>query len=144
VTTDRPDTTYAPGQPITLSVKTDKDTYVAILRVLPGGSTTLVFPNRAHRDAGVKANAALTVPASGENVKIAVEKPGTVLFVVVASTNGTSWLFKRAPDDGSDFADLGSTSRNVAKDVGSAIKAGGGTASAVSRLTVRISGGGWF
>jgi hypothetical protein len=138
---DRPDTTYAPGQPITLSVKTNKDAYVAILRVLASGDTAIVFPNRAHRDAGLKANTVLTVPAAGEAVKIAVDKPGTVLFLLVASSSGTSWLFKRAPDDGSDFANLGVTTRNIAKDLTSTLKPGSGTAAA-SHLTVRITGSG--
>jgi hypothetical protein len=138
---DRPDTTYGPGQPITLSVKTNKDAYVAILRVLPSGDTALVFPNRAHRDAGLKANTVLMVPAQGEAVKIAVDKPGTVLFKFIASTSGNSWVFKRAPDDGSDFANLGVTTRNIAKDLTSTLKPGSGAAAA-SQVTVRITGGG--
>jgi len=138
---DRPDTTYAPGQPITLSVKTNKDASVAILRVLPSGETVLVFPNRAHRDAGIKANTVLMVPAQGEAVKIAVDKPGTVLFKFIASTAGNAWIFKRAPDEGSDFANLGVTTRNIAKDLTSALKPGNGAAAA-SQVTVRIAGGG--
>ena len=138
---DRPDTTYAPGQPITLSVKTNKDASVAILRVLPSGETVLVFPNRAHRDAGIKANTVLIVPAQGEAVKIAGDKPGTVLFKFIASTAGNAWIFKRAPDEGSDFANLGVTTRNIAKDLTSALKPGNGAAAA-SQVTVRIAGGG--
>jgi hypothetical protein len=139
---DRPDTTYAPGQPISVSVKTSKDAYVAVLRVLPSGDTAIVFPNRAHRDAGVKAGAVLAVPAPGDKTKIAVDKPGTVLFEFIASTSGNSWLFKRAPDEGSDFASLGITTRNIAKDLVSALKPTGGVAIGASHLTVRITGGG--
>ncbi|HEU0215882.1 MAG TPA: DUF4384 domain-containing protein [Stellaceae bacterium] len=138
---DRPDTTYAPGQPITLSVKTNKDASVAILRVLASGETVLVFPNRAHRDAGVKANTVLMVPAQGEAVKIAVDQPGTVLFKFIASTAGNAWIFKRAPDEGSDFANLGVTTRNIAKDLTSTFKPGSGAAAA-SQVSVRITGGG--
>src|SRR5262249_5600014 len=47
-TVDRDDTTYASGQPITLSATLSKDGFVAILRVLPNGATTLLFPNSAH------------------------------------------------------------------------------------------------
>ena len=137
---DRPDTTYDPGQPITLSVKASKDAYVAILRVLPSGDTAIIFPNRAHRDAKIAANTVLTVPAPGEPVKIAADKPGIVLFEFIATTAGTSWLFKRAPDDGSDFADLGSTTRDIAKDLVSTLKVGGPAPTAAMHLTVRISG----
>lgn len=139
---DRADTTYAPGQPISLSVRTNKDSYVAILRVLPSGGTTIVFPNRAHRSAAVTANASVSVPAPGDKIAIAGDKPGVVLFEVVASTVGTSWLFNRAPDDGSDFADLGVTTRDIAKDLLSTLKVGSAAQTAATYLTVRISGGG--
>ena len=122
-------------------MKTNKDASVAILRVLPSGETVLVFPNRAHRDAGIKANTVLMVPAQGEAVKIAGDKPGTVLFKFIASTAGNAWIFKRAPDEGSDFANLGVTTRNIAKDLTSALKPGNG-ATAASQVTVRIAGGG--
>jgi hypothetical protein len=137
---DRPDTTYDPGQPITLTVKTSKDASVAILRVLPSGDAAIVFPNRAHRDAKVAVNTILTIPAPGEQVKITGDKPGIVLFEFIASTAGTSWLFKRAPDDGSDFADLGTTTRDIAKDLVSTLKVGGAAPTAAMYLTVRISG----
>ena len=139
---DRPDATYAPDQPITLSVTVDKNAFVAILRVLPGGETTIVFPNRAHRDAAVKANTLLSVPAPGEQIKIVADKPGVVLFEFIASTSGKSWLFTRAPDDGSDFAYLGVTTREIAKDMVSALKVGGPAPTASTPVTVRISGGG--
>ncbi len=138
---DRPDTTYQPGEPITLAMKADKDAFVAILRVLPGGGTAIVFPNRAHRDASLKANTRLTVPAPRDTVKVAVDKPGTVLFVFIAASSNNSWLFKRAPDEGSDFADLGVTTRQIAQDLVSSLKAGSSAAPA-PKVIVRIAGGG--
>jgi hypothetical protein len=136
---DRADTTYEPGQPITLSVKTNKDAFVAILRVTANGDTAIVFPNRAERGAAVPANTVLTVP-SARDVKIAGDKPGIVLFEFIASTANDSWLFKRAADPGSDFADLGGTTRNIAKDLLSSLKVGAGPQTAASYVTVRISG----
>jgi Domain of unknown function (DUF4384) len=142
--TDRTDTTYNPGQPIALSVKVSKDAHVAILRVLPNGSTAIVFPNKAHPKADIKANTVLTVPAPGENLKIAAEKPGIMLFEFLASTSGDSWLFTRQPDKDSDFADLGVTTRAIAKDLVSTLKVGKGPDTAAIYVTVRISGGGLF
>lgn len=138
---DREDTTYDPGQPITLSVKVSKDAHVAILRVLANGDTTLVFPNKAHPKADVAANTVLTVPAPGEAVKIAVDKPQIALFLFIASTSGNSWLFKRAPDKDSDFADLGSTTRAIAKDLLSTLKVAKGPETAAIYVTVRVGGG---
>jgi hypothetical protein len=136
---DREDTTYDTGQPITLSVKVSKDAHVAILRVLPNGDTTIVFPNRAHPKADVAANTVLTVPAPDDAVKIAApDKPGIVLFEFIASSVGDSWLFHRQPDKDSDFADLGITSRAIAKDVVSTLKVGRGPETVASYLTIRV------
>lgn len=139
---DRSDTSYAVDQPITLSVKVSKDAHVAILRVLPNGDTTLVFPNKAHPASDVAANVPLIVPAPGEGVTITGGgKPGIVLFEFVASTEATSWLFKRAPDKGSDFANLGVTSRAIAKDATGSLKAGKHPDTAAAFVTVRVGGG---
>jgi len=136
---DRSDTTYDPGQPITLSVKTSKKAYVTILRVTANGETTIVFPNRGHRNAAVPANTVLTVPAPDDAVKIAADKPGIVLFEFIASNAGDAWPFARAPDDGSDFADLGGTTRNIVKDLLNGLKVGAHD-TAASHLTVRVTG----
>jgi hypothetical protein len=49
-------------------------------------------------------------------------------------------VFKRAPDNGSDFANLGVTTRNIAKDLLSSLKVGGPADTAGVHLTVRITG----
>jgi hypothetical protein len=136
---DRADTTYAVGQPITLSVSTSKDAHVAILRVLPNGSTTLLFPDKAHPKADIAANQVLTVPGPHDGFTVTAEKPGVVLFEFVASTAGDSWLFKRAPDKDADFADLGVTSRAIAKDMVDSLKVGKSNAeTAAIYVTVRV------
>jgi hypothetical protein len=138
---DREDRIYDTGQPITLSVKVSKDAHVAILRVLPSGDTTIVFPNRPHPKADIAANAALTVPGPDDAVKIVVDKPGVVLFEFIASSAGESWLFTRPPDKDSDFADLGITTRAIAKDLLSTLKVGKGPETVASYLTIRVGGG---
>lgn len=141
---DRADTTYDPGQPIVLSLKTSKNAYVTILRVLANGDTTIVFPNRGRRNAAVAANTVLTVPGPDDAVKIAAGKPGIELYEFVASTTSDSWPFKRAPDDGSDFADLGPTTRNIAKELVDALKIGPTHDTAARYLTIRVTGRGLF
>ncbi|HTZ37636.1 MAG TPA: DUF4384 domain-containing protein [Stellaceae bacterium] len=140
VSADRPDTTYDPGQPITLSVKVSKDAHVAILRVLPNGDTAIVFPNRAHPGSDIAAGQVLSVPAADDAVKLAADKPGIVLFEFVASTAGDSWLFKRAPAEGADFAELGVTTHALARDIVGALKVGRGPDTVARYLTVRIAG----
>jgi len=158
---DHADTTYAVGQPIVLSVRTSKDAYVAILRVLPNGETTLLFPAKTKPEAdtadtkagkadakkadkapaktNIAANQVLTFPGPHDGFTISAEKPGLVLFEFVASTSGDSWLFKRGPDKDSVFANLGVTSRAVAKDIIDSLKVGKGNADTVATyVTVRV------
>ncbi|HEV2186964.1 MAG TPA: DUF4384 domain-containing protein [Stellaceae bacterium] len=157
---DRADTTYAVGQPIILSVSTSKDAHVAILRVLPNGDTTLLFPvrpkpeagtadakadkmkvnpDKAHPKADIAANQVLTIPGPHDGFTVTVDRPGVVLFEFVASTAGDSWLFKRAPDKDSNFADLGVTSRAIAKDIVDSLKVGrSGADTAATYATVRV------
>jgi hypothetical protein len=174
---DRADTTYAAGQPIVLTVSTSKAAHVAILRVLPSGETTLLFPVRTKADADkvdakanktdakkadtadakkaepadakkadtansktdIAANQVLTLPGPHDGFTISVDKPGVVLFEFIASTAGDSWLFKRGPDADSDFANLGVTSRAIAKDIVDSLKADkGDTNTAATYVTVRV------
>jgi uncharacterized protein DUF4384 len=135
---DRADTTYEAGQPIILSVSTSKDAHVAILRVLANGDTTLVFPNKAHPKADIAANVVLTVPGPGDGITIAAEKQQVVLFEFVASTTADSWLFKRAPDKDSDFAELGVTTKIIAKDIVASLKIGKGAETVATYLTIRV------
>jgi len=137
---DRADSSYAAGQPITLSVMVSKSAHVAILRVLANGDTTVIFPNKAHPKSDIAAGEVLTVPGPGDAVAVAVETPQVVLFEYIASTDGDSWLFKRAPDKDSDFADLGITTRAIAKDIVGALKIGKGRETAATYVTVRIGG----
>jgi len=136
---DRADTTYGAGQPMVLSVSTSKNAHVAILRVLPNGSTTLLFPDKAHPKADIAANKTLTIPEPRDGFAVTADKPGVVLFEFVASTAGDAWLFKRAPDKDSDFADLGVTSRAIAKDIVDSLKVGKtGADTAATYVTVRV------
>jgi hypothetical protein len=151
---DRADTTYAVGQPIVLSVSTSKNAFVAILRVLPNGETTLLFPvkatpksdkadakkaDKAPAKTDIAANQVLTFPGPQDRFTISADKPGIVLYEFVASTAGDSWLFKRGPDKDSDFANLGVTSRAIAKDIVDSLKVGkGNTDTAAIYVTVRV------
>jgi hypothetical protein len=136
---DRADTTYDLDQPIALSVKVSKNAHVAILSVLPNGSTTLLYPNRKHPKADVAADTVLTVPSPDDPVAIKASPAGVVLFEFVASTAGDSWLFHRAADKESDFVDLGGTTRSIAKYMIDSLKVNKGPETAATYLTVRVS-----
>jgi len=136
---DHADTTYRTGEPIILSVTVSKDAGVAILRVLSNGTTTLLFPNKVRAEAAVAANRSLTVPSAGDQVAIVAGKPGVELFEFIASTAKDSWLFKRAPTEGEDFAELGTTTRALAKWIATSLKVGHGPETAAIYVTVRVT-----
>jgi hypothetical protein len=141
---DRADRDYDIDQPITLSVTASKDAHIAILRVLANGDTTIIFPNKQHPKADIAANETLTVPGPDDDVKLAVDKKQVVLFEFIASNTPGSWLFTRGPDKDSDFADLGGTTRAIARDITNSLKVGKGPETVASYLTVRVGGGSLF
>lgn len=137
---DHADRSYRVGEPIALSVEVNKAAYVAVLRVMPNGATTLVFPNRRQAKARVPAGATLHIPEPGAPLKIAADKPGVVLFEFVASTREGSWLFSRKPQEPAEFAELGATTRALAKDIVLSLKVGHGSDTAASHLALRVRG----
>jgi hypothetical protein len=137
---DHADRRYRVGEPIALSVEVNQPAYVAVLRVMPNGATTLIFPNRRHANAQVPANAPLRLPEPGAPVVITADKPGLALFELVASKRGDSWLFKRKPSEGADFTELGTTTRALASDILTSLKIGHGTDAAATHLALRVRG----
>jgi hypothetical protein len=137
---DHADRRYHVGEPIALSVQVNRAAYVAVLRVMPSGATTLVFPNRRHASAQLAANSPLYLPEPGAPVVIAAEGPGVALFEFVAATRGDSWLFNRKPPAAADFAELGTTTRTLAKDILLSLRPGHGADTAASHLALRVRG----
>jgi hypothetical protein len=137
---DHADRLYRVGEPVTLSVQVNKAAYVAVLRVMPNGATTLVFPNSRQATARLPAGTLLRIPEPGAPLRITADKPGVVLFEFVASNRGDAWLFNRKPQQSADFAELGTTTRALAKDIVLSLRVGHGSDTAASHLTVRVYG----
>jgi hypothetical protein len=135
---DRADRRYKPGEPILLSFQVNKPAYVAVLRVLPNGTTTLLLPNRHQGAAPAPADAVQRFPAPGMPFTITADKPGLLLFEFIATTRSGSWLFTRKPAGSADFTELGATTRAVAKDIASSLRRGGGAEAAAAHLAVRV------
>jgi hypothetical protein len=135
---EQADRLYRTGEPIALSFEVNKPAYVAVLRVLPNGVTTRLFPNQRQTSARVAANTTVRVPESGGAPAVTAGKPGVVLFEFIAAASGESWLFTRKPTGAADFVELGATTRAVAKDIALSLKLGHGADVAVAKLTVRV------
>jgi hypothetical protein len=135
---DHQDQVYRPGQPIRLTVSVNRDAYVAVLRVRANGVTTLLFPNRYQTTARVAANTVLSIPGAGDPFTIAAGKPGPELFKFVATTSGGSWLFSTKPEPGATFAELGSTTRALAKQITQSLGITSGAKTAAAEIVVRV------
>lgn len=136
---DHADRAYRVGEPIALSVQVNQAAYVAVLRVMPNGATTLLFPNRRQPSAEVPADVPLRLPEPGGPAITAADKPGAELFEFIASTRGNSWLFHRKPQPSADFAEFGTTTREVARDIFRSLRGAPGS-SAAAHLVLRVAG----
>ena len=136
---DRAGRGYRVGEPIALSVTVNRAAFVAVLRVLPNGAATLLFPNRRQPSAQVPAGVPLRLPEPGGPVIAAADKPGAELFEFIASTRGNSWLFHRKPEPPGDFAEFGTTTREVARDIVRSLRGASGS-SAAAHLVLRVDG----
>lgn len=137
---DRGSRSYRLGEPIGLTVEVNQAANVAVLRVMQNGATAIVFPNRQHPAAEVPANTSLRIPDPGTSLRITTPGTGTVLLEFIAATRGGSWLFSRKPEGSADFAELGTTTRALAKDILTSLKPGPGAAVAATHLTVEVDG----
>jgi hypothetical protein len=135
---DHADRRYRVDEPITLSVAVDKAAYVAVLRVMPNGAATLIFPNRQQPSAPVPPGAPLQIPAAAAPFALTADKPGPVLFEFIAAGRAGSWLFSRKPEGTAAFVELGTTTRALARDIVMSLGRGrGGTAA--SHLILRVA-----
>jgi hypothetical protein len=130
-TADRADRVYRVGEPIALTLQVDKNANAAVLRVLPNGTTTLIFPNKEHPSAEVSANAAMPVTAIAD-------APGTVLFEFIAAGRADSFLFDKKRAETGTRAELGATTRAIAREIMMSLKPGPGRETAAAHVAVRV------
>jgi Domain of unknown function (DUF4384) len=133
---DHEDRRYRVGEPITLSVEVSKEAYVAVLRVMPSGATTLIFPSKLHPAAQVAAHSVLRIPDPASIGAVAADRPGVVLLEIIAASRGGSFLFSPKPAGSADFAELGTTTRALAKDIVGSLRGG---ETAASHLTLVVT-----
>lgn len=129
---DHADRRYRVGEPIGLTLQVNKNAYAAVLRVLPNGTTTIVFPNKDHPSAEVSANTPIKPSA------VTADTPGTVLFEFIVAESGDSFLFDRKRAEAGTHAELGVTTRSIAKTVTMSLKPGAGRDTGAAHLAVRV------
>ncbi len=129
---DRSDRRYRVGEPIALTLQVNKNAYAAVLRVLPNGATTIIFPNKDNPSAEVAANTLVKVAA------VPADTPGTALFEFIVSGSGDAFLFDRKRAEAGTHAELGATTRTIAKEITMSLKPGPGRDTAGAHLAVRV------
>ena len=129
---DHADRTYRAGETIALTAEVNNNANVAVLRVMPNGATTLLFPNKEHPSAEVPANTSVKIGGG------AIDKPGTVLFEFVAAKSGDSFLLDKKRAEAGTHAELGATTRALAKDILMSLKPGPTRDTAGAHIIVRV------
>ena len=77
--------TYAPGENLTLTFRTNRDAYVVLYDIQPNGQVSIIFPNRYDQDNFVRANTTYYLPRQGYNFMID-NIQGTEYIQAVASS----------------------------------------------------------
>ncbi|HEX3862608.1 MAG TPA: DUF4384 domain-containing protein [Stellaceae bacterium] len=128
---DHADRRYRVGERIMLSADVNKNASVAVLRVRSNGDTTIIFPNSTHSQAAIAAGSPLSVTTTAD-------KPGNLVFEFVASTRADAWLFSRKPAGTAEFAELGATTRSIAKEILGGVRPGPGASNSTASVIVKI------
>ncbi|HPE70751.1 MAG TPA: DUF4384 domain-containing protein [Candidatus Competibacter sp.] len=98
---DHPDNTYAFGEPVVLSVKTDQDAYLTVLNVGTSGKVQVIFPNRFQKDHRVAAGQVIQIPDKKSKFSFQVQGPAGLELIKVIATQTPQPLFT---DDRADPA----------------------------------------
>lgn len=77
--------TYAPGENLSVTFRTNRDAYVVLYDIQPNGQVSIIFPNRYDQNNFVRANKTYYLPRQGYNFMID-NTLGTEYIQAVAST----------------------------------------------------------
>jgi hypothetical protein len=83
---DKPSLTYQVGQPLRVMVRPKQDAFITVVNVGSSGRVAVLYPNHFQRDAKVRANSIVMIPADRASWHINVSGPaGVDLIKVFAS-----------------------------------------------------------
>ena len=132
---DRPNYTYAVGEPVRIWVQTNKDAYVTVLNTDPGGETTQLFPNQYQSENLIRANRTVEVPDPDSRSRIVVTgEVGDELLKIVASTSPVSLFEAQQLTGGGPFQVVRTQATTTARSL-SVVISGQGPATETSSTT---------
>ncbi len=91
-------TAFKQGDLLTVNAQATADCYLTIIAVEPNGQATVLFPNDFEQDNRLTAGRAISVPASGAQYLLRLDKPGSQGLVGICHANA-----KRPEGIGHDF-----------------------------------------
>ena len=122
---NRADGNYRPGESVTLTVETDRDSYIWVFDTGTSGRVHQLFPNRYAKDNFVRAGKPMILPAADAKYQFVASEPvGPELLTVIASPNKASLtddLIDRKTGAGA-FLALQGTGASLSKDIGITLK----------------------
>jgi hypothetical protein len=115
---DRPDRTYARGEVLKLSIKTNQDAFVTIFNVGPNGKVTQLFPNKFQKDSLIKADVDTRIPSDESNVQIRISGIlGAELIKIVATNKPTDLGIKIVANSDQAFTALNGGVQELVRDL---------------------------
>jgi Domain of unknown function (DUF4384) len=115
---DRPDRTYARGEVLKLSIKTNQDAFVTIFNVGPTGKVTQLFPNKFQKDSLLKADVDTQVPSAESNAQIRIAgNLGAELIKIVATDKPTDLGVKVLANSEQTFTALNGGVQELVRDL---------------------------
>ncbi len=119
--TDRADSSFRIGDPVTINVRPQHDAYITVLNVGTSGRTTILFPNRMQRESRVRAGQVLTLGGPGAGYSIAPQGPTGIELVEVVATSRPLTLPElnqlTGQPSASPFLSMGRSAEEVTRDL---------------------------
>ncbi len=119
--TDRVEATFRIGEPVTISVRPQRDAHITVLNIGSSGRATVLFPNQIQRESRVRGGQVLTLGGPGAGYQIVPQGPAGVEMVHVVATSRPLSLPElnqlAAQPGASPFLSLGRSGEEVARDL---------------------------
>ncbi len=115
--------TYAFGENVMLSVKSNRDAYLTIVDVGTSGKVHIIFPNQYQTNNRIRAGKVLQIPDSRANFDFKVGPPtGRELIKIFASPDAAPLIKPGATQPAGPFKALKATAPTVAKDLDTVLR----------------------
>jgi hypothetical protein len=105
------------GEKIVFSVKSEKDSYILLINLSKDGAINIIYPNKYHHDAHVKANEEIEIPDKAMKAKafefMLLPPAGEELVKVIATSEPLNFKGIKLVDEDKDFQIISGADRNA-------------------------------